>query len=162
MARGLSERGPRGEKPVRVERDGASGSFRPPAGRFSERRASRASVLAPVWLLLLALLPVLGGCDIAGVDCTAEFVYGIVVRAYDFEAGGPITEGLAGHVLQSNYAETMVVWENSLMGAGERKGTYSVVVTAPGYQDWVRTGVVVRDEGCHVATVELKAYLVPE
>jgi hypothetical protein len=46
-----------------------------------------------------------------------------------------------------------------LLGAGERGGTYRVVVQKPGYEDWVKTGVVVAEGRCHVVTTTLTARL---
>ena len=127
-----------------------------------QRSALRAPVKAVLRRCVPCCLPILSACGIVGFDCTGEYVYGVRVRAFDSESGAPVVEGLAGHLLQSSYAERMEVWENTLMGAGERPGTYSVVVTAPTYEDWVRTGIVVEDEPCHVSVQELRADLVAE
>lgn len=108
-------------------------------------------------LAALATALAFTGCDIVGVDCTTQAVAGVSVWAHDAVDGEPVTEGLTGHLLQGDYAELMVVGSNQLYGAFERPGTYAVVVTAPGYQDWVRTDVTVEDGGCHVVPVEIRA-----
>jgi len=43
--------------------------------------------------------------------------------------------------------------------AHERAGTYTVVVTKPGYRDWRASGVRVTRDECHVITVTLTARL---
>lgn len=44
--------------------------------------------------------------------------------------------------------------------AHEQAGTYTVTVRADGYQPWVKTGVQVERDVCHVKTVQLTARLV--
>jgi hypothetical protein len=43
--------------------------------------------------------------------------------------------------------------------AYERAGTYEVTVNATGYRPWVRSGIVVQRDPCHVVTVPLTARL---
>ena len=112
----------------------------------------------PLWILVATGL---SGCDIVDpVACTDEFVLGLHVEAVDSLDGDPVTQGLAGFALQGDYAEEMEGFENQLFGAGERPGTYAVLVTAPGFRPWVRTGVRVQEGRCHVVPVKLTARLV--
>lgn len=113
-------------------------------------------------LAALATVLTLTACDIVGVACTTEAVYGVSIRVHDAVSGVRVSEGLTGHLLQGDYTERMEVWENQALGAVERPGTYAVVLTAPGYRDWVRADVTVEDGGCHVVPVELRADMEPE
>ena len=47
-----------------------------------------------------------------------------------------------------------------LRGAYERSGVYTVLVLKDGYAPWSRDEIEVREDACHVLTVELKAMLV--
>lgn len=53
-------------------------------------RVTRAGARLRVVPLILAGTSIASGCDILGVDCTAEVVYGVNVRAYDAETGEPV------------------------------------------------------------------------
>jgi hypothetical protein len=43
----------------------------------------------------------------------------------------------------------------------ERPGTYDLMVSASGYRDWARAGIVVEHDLCHVITVNVTARLQP-
>jgi hypothetical protein len=47
-----------------------------------------------------------------------------------------------------------------LSAARERVGTYSVVVSKPGYQDFIATNLVVTANICHVNTVSIDARMI--
>ncbi|MDH5761023.1 MAG: carboxypeptidase-like regulatory domain-containing protein [Gemmatimonadota bacterium] len=125
----------------------------PPTGPC--RRRTR----APLWTLGVTLF--LPGCDILDPDlvCTEEMRYGVNVTVVDAGSGSPITEGLGGTLTEGSFSEVMAVWDNRLMGAGERAGTYTVQVQATGYADWTRQGVVVLAGECHVEPAALTAEL---
>jgi hypothetical protein len=46
-----------------------------------------------------------------------------------------------------------------LTGAGEHAGIFRVTVRKPGYRDWVRSGVRVTRDACHVQPTTLTALL---
>ena len=101
-------------------------------------------------------------CDsTAPIACTAEFVYGIQVQVQDSITGLPVETGLGGSVQDGAFSEQMTVLGNLLLGAGERAGTYAVQVTAPSYDEWNTSDVVVTADECHVIPVSLVARLRP-
>ena len=109
---------------------------------------------------VVAILAMLGGCDIAGpLVCTTDVAYGVVVSAADEEGVG-VQEGLQGVTIRGSRSDPMEVFGNTLLGAAEQAGLFDVVVTAPGYEIWTRTGVRVRQGECHVVQVQLDAVLV--
>lgn len=90
--------------------------------------------------------------------CTALYAYGISITVLD--AGGDSLRATPTGVLRDgSWRETMQGFGNRLMGAGERKGTYNVTVSAPGYASWDTSGVVVTADECHVQGVSLTASL---
>ena len=110
--------------------------------------------------LLLALI-LTSACDVMEpVACTADFVFGISVTALDADTGAPITQGLQGTTVQGGTSAPMEVNGNTLRGAGETAGAFTVGVTATGYDLWTRSGVEVTKGECHVRPVQLTAELV--
>ena len=99
--------------------------------------------------------------------CSTEFAAGISIRVLDSVSGNPISCGARAVVTASGYSETV---ENPagpgcldtlpLFAAGERPGTYSVMVSRAGYRDLVVSNVDVTANVCHVNTVYLDALLV--
>ena len=122
-------------------------------------RALRARLLV-VFVALLA-----AGCDAADPStppvCTAEAVAGVQVTAEDSLTSAPVTAGLEGVLTEAPYEETMLVFDNRLIGAFERAGTYEVTVSATGYQEWTRSGVLVLEGECHVVPADIEVRLVP-
>jgi M61 glycyl aminopeptidase/Peptidase M61 N-terminal domain len=117
------------------------------------------------WHVLLSAIAGLWGltaCDILDPkSCTQDVVFGIQVEVVD-SAGTPIVGHLSGYVLQSSFSQPMEWFgDNRLWGAAERPGTYSVVVTAAGYQPWAESGLVVKKGECHVEAVARTATLAP-
>ena len=103
---------------------------------------------------------------VAQVACTAEFVPGVVVRISDSKTGAPLADSALAIVREKEYADTLDPFEytsegplGSRQGAGERAGTYDVIVTRPGYAQWQTHGVRVARDECHVKTVLLEARL---
>ena len=100
------------------------------------------------------------------VACTAEFVPGVVVRISDGKTGAPLADSALAIVREKGYADTLEPFEytskgplGSQQGAGERVGTYDVIVRRPGYTQWQTHGVRVARDECHVRTVLLEARL---
>lgn len=123
------------------------------------------------WIGLVPLLMVSPGCEDHGTSgrvCTTEARAGIQVEVRDALSGEPAAQGAVGIAYDGAYADTLQLFPNvpphlplTLIGAVERPGVYTVVVRKSGYRDWIRAGVEVRHDGCHVITVKLEARLEP-
>ena len=105
---------------------------------------------------------------VAQVACTADFVPGVVVQISDSKTGAPLADSALAIAREKEYADTLDPFEytsegplGSQQGAGERAGTYDVIVTRPGYVQWRAHGVRVAKDECHVKTVFLEARLRP-
>lgn len=99
------------------------------------------------------------GCGIftGPVACTDILVPGIAVDVRDSQSNAQITDGLRVIARDGAFADTA---ENGhLAVAFERAGTYTVTVEKDGYQTWLRSGVRVSRDECHVRTVALTAQL---
>jgi len=101
-----------------------------------------------------------------GTACTLNIVPGVVVKVYDAATGLPTAAGARGSVTDGAYTDSLrgagMTAEGtleSLAGADERPGLYTVQVHKAGYVDWSRSGVLVRQGTCHVQTVVLTANL---
>jgi hypothetical protein len=92
-----------------------------------------------------------------GTLCTEQFAAGITVSPIDSVTGAPVAGATAiardGAFVDSTTDLNMI--------AGERAGTYSVTVRKTGYATWLRSGVNVTRDECHVKTVSLTAKLQP-
>jgi len=97
------------------------------------------------------------------IVCTAQFVYGLNVTVRDQSTGLPQADDATLTLREGSYEEIVTdSWDGStLSGAGERAGTYGVVVEHAGYQMWTRDGVAITADECHVIPVSLTADLVP-
>jgi len=99
--------------------------------------------LMPRLITIAAILTTVACGSTEPIACTTEFVYGISVQVVDATTSAPVSEGLSGELMEAQYTETMEVFGNTLVGAGERPGNYSIVVSAPGYEAWSRSGIEV-------------------
>ena len=111
---------------------------------------------------LLACIP-LAGCEILPLACDDVGHPFLVIEVRDAVTGRPAAEGATGRVTDGEYTAALQVTSPAHMQPDdwERAGTYDVLIQAPGYREWRRDDVRVRDGGCHVRTVELKAELEP-
>jgi hypothetical protein len=122
------------------------------------------SMIARRILTLLLLLSSFG-CGIFGPEfCTAGRRWGVSVTVIDALDGSSITEGLAGVLVDGSFREDMLVFENILVGAGERAGRYDLTITTDGYAVFARGGIKVnrpswRSSCRHVETVHITAEL---
>src|SRR4051812_30670402 len=104
------------------------------------------------------------------VVCTADVRAGISIRVFDAVTGNPAACGARATVTAPGFSET----EQPIGGTAcrddfgigavyERPGTYSVVVSKAGYQDFHADNIVVGKtaDGCHVITVAVDARLSP-
>lgn len=128
-------------------------------------------------LTLGLLLPlVTAGCGILGPSvCTLDVRPAIRVEVLDSISGDPVRGTM--QIVARGGSATFEVDPNQFFFppgvdpdtiafgpfhlAQERAGTYSVAVEAEGYRPWQRDAVRVRDDACHVRTVELTARLQP-
>ena len=108
---------------------------------------------------------VLVGCsdDATGpILCTEEFVFGVSIEVRDGATGGGAAVGAEGTITEGDFVETLQVFgDDTMLGAGERAGTYGVLITKSGYVDWAASRVTVTADECHVRTVHLQANLIP-
>ena len=101
------------------------------------------------------------------IICTTEARAGILINVFDQTTGDPLC-GVDGLIMANEYVEEIQspVLANCadapFQGAHERTGTYQVVVSKVGYQDWQSDAISVEmaDE-CHVDTQILEVYLNP-
>lgn len=121
-----------------------------------------ATELRKYWPALGAAPLLLAACAQQPVICTALYAYGLTVTVVDAPTGDSLRVAPAGVAHDGSWSETMQVFGNHLLGAGERAGTYDITVTAPGYRAWDTTGVKVTADECHVRGVNLTARLAPE
>jgi hypothetical protein len=116
-------------------------------------------------LLVLAAAGLIVGCNPFTGACTLELRPGIVVEVRDAVTGAPAADGARLVARDGNYVETVdgppAPNLTFLQAAGERPGRYDLTVSKPGYHNWTRAGVRVRDGGCHVIPVQLEAQLQP-
>jgi hypothetical protein len=126
----------------------------------------------PRHLLLLGLAGLLGsGCTLLTDDgraCPANIVVGHIVGVRDSVTGVAAGRGAFVGAREGAYSELLqflgdVIPTDSLtfVGATERAGTYLITVTKAGYLTWVRTGVRVVADECHVHPVTVEVRLQP-
>ena len=115
------------------------------------------------WVVLVLALPGASAACGDGVTCTSEARFGIVVTVRDSVTGNVVPGPVVVTARDGSYAETagppFSNGVDSFVLAVERKGRYDVSVQAPDYRTWVRTGVQVTADECHVHTVQLQARL---
>lgn len=89
--------------------------------------------------------------------CTADYRPGLRISAVDARTGEPV-DRFSGYVRDGAHVDSL---RGPGGAAGERPGTYSVEVRAPGYAPWDTAGVVVTSDECHVIGKSVRAELVP-
>ncbi|MHC4090564.1 MAG: carboxypeptidase-like regulatory domain-containing protein [Planctomycetota bacterium] len=101
------------------------------------------------FVLVVAALAA-AGCEAErGVVCTEIFAYGVNVTVTD-QADEPVT-GAVLTLTDGAYSETMEeLAEGEYAGAGERAGTYTLVVGADGFEPATIEGIIVDADECHV------------
>lgn len=107
----------------------------------------------------------LTGCEtvIDPIACTEIFAYGLSVEVVDSITGAPRATGATLTLTEGSYVEstTESFDGRTMLGAGERAGTYGVVVERPDYMTWTAAPVVIGADECHVIPVSLRAQLQP-
>jgi hypothetical protein len=128
------------------------------------------SSLAPVRDSLLALgIPSSALLFEVAINCTLVFDYGLNIVVTDSVAGSPPAQAIliatsTGYVDSVGPARPFRLHGEFVLilpTAGERPGTYSVVVRSPGYRDWTRSNIQVTADRCHVRPLVLRARLQP-
>ena len=110
------------------------------------------------FLLLTFVIGCTGSTD--PMICTREFRYGISIEIVDAIDRTPRADSATLTLRDGSYVESTTRSDGlTMLGAGERPGTYIATVAHPRYHTWVRTDVVVTSDGCHVQTVSLIAEL---
>jgi hypothetical protein len=103
----------------------------------------------------------------SGLVCTEEARPALMVGLADSLSGA--TTGFTGVTILATdgaYADSVVMpvypgdpYNGPVALAYERRGTYTVSVRATGYATWMKSGVVVTGDQCHVTTASLTARL---
>lgn len=102
-----------------------------------------------------------------GFFCTENLLAGVTVEVRDASTAAPAACGVTGEIREGDFVEPLGDSGSCathpdlayLSGAYERPGTYRVSISKPGYKEWVRDGVVVTADACHVRTAFLSANL---
>ena len=105
----------------------------------------------------------LAACDdrFVGPACTADFRYGLSITVLD-ELGRPAAAGATGLAVDGEFTDTLEVFgADTMVGAGERAGTYDITISKPGHMTWSAENVTVTADECHVHGVALQANLIP-
>ena len=95
--------------------------------------------------------------------CTEIFVYGLNVTVTD--GNGDPVPGATLTLVEGNFSEVMVEIrpeEGEYVGAGERAGTYTLIVEAEGYDTATIENIVVNADECHVIPVLRETTLMQE
>jgi hypothetical protein len=135
--------------------------------RLSSRCADRhKSIRRQVCTLAIAFITGCGLIDGGPTVCTADFRFGLAVYVKDSLSGAWAASGaqlqtdINGVIVDSTSFPGQPASDSfPLLGAGERAGVYRVTVRKTGYTDWVRTGVRVTEDECHVRRTTLTARL---
>ena len=117
-------------------------------------------------LLVGAALSIVGAGSLVGCldtqACTTEFRYGVSATVRSARDGSPVV-GATLVLVDGSYRETMSAFgiPGSYAGAGERAGTYTLSVTAPGFASPATRTLVVAGGECHVNGVPVTIDLTP-
>lgn len=100
----------------------------------------------------------------SGTVCTTLYAYGVNATVTNASTGTAISNAtLTLQDTGSDYEEVMQPFPggNDYVGAGERKGTYNLVATAPGFESKTIENIVVTADECHVQGVHVDVVLQP-
>ncbi|GEM_PF-504211 len=97
------------------------------------------------------------------LNCTDIFVFGLTVSVFDETTGDPINVATTVTASDGSYSETLENFGNPgvFSGAGERAGTYTVRVSAEGYESFVSEEITVSADQCHVIPEAIEVRLTP-
>lgn len=98
--------------------------------------------------------------------CTADFRYGLNVTVVDSLTGAPVPRPILIVASEGAFSDTSkfaLQTDGMPFGSwpllGERSGVFTVLVRAPGFQDWQQSNVRIGRDACHVIPVALTARL---
>jgi len=105
------------------------------------------------------------GCALypKGPVCTEIYVYGVNVTVTD-ENGDPVS-GATLTLVEGEFSEVMEEirpGEGEYVGAGERAGTYTLIVEADGYDTATIENIAVNADECHVIPVSREVILMQQ
>jgi hypothetical protein len=111
-----------------------------------------------VAVMCVALGAAVGCSDAeAPVQCAPHPDFTIVATVTDSVSGAPAAQGAGGVAVDGAVRDTLVAEGPARMqNRTVRVGTYTVTIRRPGYRDWVRAGVEVRERGdvCRVVAAD--------
>ena len=104
------------------------------------RKESIIKAKTTIGLAMLLIAPLFLSCEddtAEPVICTTEFVYGLEIILVDSVTGGPTGLGAWATVTDGDYEEVILCEDRgplgvAAIGAGERPGTYDILIEADG------------------------------
>jgi hypothetical protein len=94
------------------------------------------------------------------VVCNLNALNGLTVVVTDSATGAPLGAPETVVVARDGaYTDSLQFYSNVFYGVIERAGTYSVSAEREGYGVWVRNGVRIREDECHVIPVRVSVRL---
>jgi len=133
--------------------------------KYSFRPAKGARLAHVITAVLTASLGLVAACRLYD-PCPQSSRAALAITIVDSVTGLPVASGASVVVSDGSFQQTIAIPESpstTTVGAAEdRPGSYSIVVTRPGYRDWTRSGVDVQSDGCLPVTVAVTARLVPQ
>ena len=107
------------------------------------------------------IISLTSACNTGGIACTALYAYGISATVTNAVTGEAISNATLT-LTDGAYQETMTSFpSNEFVGAGERKGTYTLTATAAGFATKTITNIVVTADQCHVQGVHVDVQMQP-
>ena len=99
------------------------------------------------------------------INCTEEYVPGLIVTVKDAETGTILNEGVVITAADGDYSEDLEAiseMSSDFYGAFERQGNYILSVHKEGYAEYTSDVIEVSADRCHVITEEVTVELQPE
>lgn len=103
--------------------------------------------------------------DNSSINCTEEYVPGLIVTVKDADTGAILNEGAAVTATDGDYSEDLEAiseMSTGFYGAFERQGSYIISVYKEGYAEYTSDVIEVSADRCHVITEEVIVELQPE
>ena len=116
---------------------------------------------ASLYTLMFAVVSVVSACmEYRGPVCTAVYAYGLTVTVKD-ESDNPVS-GATLTLSEGSYQEILNEPNPGVyIGAGERAGTYSLMIFADGFETVTVDDIFVDADECHVIGVSREIILQP-